>query len=419
MSVNAGMPFIRLTVVAIACSIALAPVSLAKHAAFELPACDRLMDGDGPGSKPQPSAQTTDGKALDLSPMKLTDESDSYSLGKDGKMKARVQENVKAGADKAISTDTSESVVHDNSGNISDKVLKDARKSGLMPGVLLTESDDEKNKKASTISDAERSQLTDLWTATINRSPDIQFVIGRMMPNTDQSHATGTAVRMLGGALFSIVQAAPYMMGTAGNPGMFMATGAGASMIQQMLSGSDQKNAKKQQISQEQATILYKIVRETADKVVYEYRKFKKCHNDYDRAISDLEDLKEMVKNARSGQDAAKQIEMEYTIRKAQRDVENVGEEGRLHRQQLADLAGGDAIDKLENEMQEEQIALQKLVGSDESGQTALKDPPIAAPTEAITSVPKPNESDKQSANRQEALNVKNSLKDSLGKGPF
>ena len=411
MSVNAGMPFIRLTVVAIACSIALAPVSFAKHAAFELPTCDRLMDGDGPGSKP--SAQST---PADLSPMKLTDDNDSYSLGKDGKMKARVQENVKADGKTNNNPNGSESLVHDNSGNISDKVLKDARKSGLMPGVLLTESDDEKNKKSSTISDAEKAQLTDLWTATINRSPDIQFVIGRMMPTSDQSHATGTAVRMLGGALFSIVQAAPYMMGPAGNAGTYMMTGAGASMIQQMLSGADQKNAKKQQISQEQATILYKIVRETADKVVYEYRKYKKCHNDYDRAISDLEDLKEMVKNARSGQDAAKQIEMEYTIRKAQRDVENVGEEGRLHRQQLADLAGGDAIEKLESEMQEEAIALQKLVGSDESGQTALN-PPITAPAEAITSEPKAKSNNNN--NRQEAINVKDNLKDSLGKGPF
>jgi len=209
--------------------------------------------------------------------------------------------------------------------------------------------------------------LTDLWTATINRSPDIQFVINKLQPNSDGGgHATGTAIKLIGGALFNIVQMAPLMMPGGANMGMYMGTSSGVQMLSGLLSEQTNKNAKKQQISQEQATMLYKIVRDTAEKVVIEYRKYRQNRNEFQRATDDLEDLKSMVANAASRNNPAVAIEMEYTVRKAQRDVEKIIDEAKLHKQQLVDLAGSDAIARLDTQMDEEQLMLQKLVGGSE-----------------------------------------------------
>lgn len=367
-----------LAVVLTAGSLALAPLAYAKHASFDLPACDRLMDDQGPST----TASTADGNSADkkgsrdLSPMKLTDDGDSYSLSKDGQVKMSVEKDVNNQANQdsqaqaqnqSDSPETAKSVVKDKNGEL---LVKQAKKINVGP-LALQESEEEAEKKADTISDAERLQLTDLWSATINRSPDIQFVINRLQPTSDPNHATATALKLLSGALFSAVQAVPMMMMPAGGMGsmtgmaMYSGIGSGTGMLQQLLAGNQAKNAKKQQISQEQATILYKIVRDTADRLVAEYRRYRGAHNDYDRAVSDLEDLKAMVAQARTGQDPAKAIEMEYTLRKEQRDIEKINDEARLHRQALADLAGPEAVEKLDSEIDQEQIALQKLTGGE------------------------------------------------------
>lgn len=375
---------LMLAVLAMAGSLTLSPMAFAKHAAFELPACDRLMDGEGPPSAEKPNPETTGTEVVkptqskDLSPMKLTNDKDSFSVGNDGQVKMTVEENVSKQAEGATVDPTAagvpESVIKTKKGDIGDKLVRDAKSVNVGPLTLL-ESEEEAQKKSDTIGDAERTQLTDLWSATINRSPDIQFVINRLQPTTDQSHATATAIKMLSGALFSAVQAVPLMMpGGAMSSASYMGIGSGTSMLQNLLSGADAKNVKKAQISQEQATILYKIVRDTADKLVLEYRKYRKCRSDFDRSNRDLEDLRMMVAQARSGQDPSKQIEMEYTIRKAQRDVENVSDEAGMHRQSLADLAGPDALSKLDSEMEQEVVALKNLTGDSTKLQPELAD---------------------------------------------
>jgi uncharacterized membrane-anchored protein YhcB (DUF1043 family) len=54
------------------------------------------------------------------------------------------------------------------------------------------------------------------------------------------------------------------------------------------------------------------------------------------------------------GQDAAKQLEMEYTVRKAQRDMINISDDIHRYRQSLTDMAGNDAVDKLDQDVQTE-----------------------------------------------------------------
>jgi hypothetical protein len=66
-----------------------------------------------------------------------------------------------------------------------------------------------------------------------------------------------------------------------------------------------------------------------------------------------------MVAEARSGQDSAKQLEMEYTLRKQQRDLDSIADDLRGHRQSLIDLAGADAVDKLDKELFDERNKLE------------------------------------------------------------
>jgi hypothetical protein len=374
----------KLAVLALAGSILIAPVAYAKHASFEMPACDKLLEGDGRNTAPAaaPVAAPQGSKkshSKDLTPMKLTDEKDSYSVGEDGKMKLEVQQNNEVQEGKSDSKDpTATSSVVGNDEKLKAKLLKDSQKVNVAP-IALQETEGEAQQKENTISDAEKAQLSDLWTATINRSPDIQFVINKLQPNSDGgSHTTATALKLIGGALFNIVQVAPLMMPGGANMGTYMLTGSSASILQGLVSEQGAKSAKKQQISQEQATMLYKIVRDTAEKVVVEYRKYRQTRSEFQHANEDLEDLKAMVAAASGRNDPAKAIEMEYTIRKAQRDVEKIIDEAKMHKQQLVDLAGGDAVGRLDTQMDDEAIALQKLVGSDKEGIARQDDTPKA-----------------------------------------
>ncbi|MBX9770527.1 MAG: hypothetical protein K2X29_04110, partial [Candidatus Obscuribacterales bacterium] len=52
-------------------------------------------------------------------------------------------------------------------------------------------------------------------------------------------------------------------------------------------------------------------------------------------------------------------IEMEYTLRKAQRDVDVVANNVKHHRQSLIDLSGPEAVSKLDKQLDEEQKAVE------------------------------------------------------------
>ena len=374
----------KTAVLALAGTFLIAPVTFAKHAAsFDMPACEKLLDSGAPSTSVDAAppvdsipveSTATENKAEAppaakkkkglFAPLKLTDDKDSYQVGPDGKMKLEVQQNAELQqTPNATSTDptATASIIE---GKLNKKVLKEGQKAGINP-IALTPSDDEAQKTENTISEAERTQLSDLWTACINRSPDIQFVINKLQPGNDQGqHATANALKMIGGALFNVACVAPMMMPGA-NMGTYMATSGGASMIQNVMGSVNAKNGKKQAISQEQATMLYKIVRDTAEKVVLEYRKYRENRSEFNRANTDLEDLKSMVATASGKADPATAIQMEYTIRKAQRDVDKIIDEAKLHKQQLVDLAGADAVVRLDGQMDSEAEALAKLTGGE------------------------------------------------------
>lgn len=339
-----------------------------KKAALKVPGYERLTSGDGP--------TTNDGMATpivtpngvinpddaafsaQLKPLTLHDQEDvvDEAISKSDTQDGGVLKSTVSTTDYVSKQDNNSEMQPRSLKGVADpKVLvKQASKVGLGP-VQLTESEEETNKKVDTILTAEQVQLNDLWEATLTRSPDIQFIVQKLQPTSNQAHLSTILTRMLSTAAFGGLGA---MAMVSPNMGMYAATSAGGSIISQVLGMKESSNAKKAKLSQEEQLVMFNMVRNTCDKLVGSYRDYKKNSLSLERASNDLQDLKSMVSDARSGQDAAKQLEMEYTLRKQERDIDGVAQEVRRHRQSLVDLAGPEAIDKLDKELVEERNQL-------------------------------------------------------------
>lgn len=335
--------------------------SLAKRPSFLVPSYDKLVDGAGPEtndiSRRQAEEQARSGDNL-LAPVTLGGD-------KAGQTTGFAQTNG-AGGPLLKSTVTATSFVPKGPVDpaskslfvaphgISEKLgenLKKAKSVNVMPLPLLM-SEDEADRKIETIVDAEKAELAELWESTLSRSPDIQFVVQKLMPTSNPGHTSTIIMRMLSSAMFGAMGAMNMMAPSAG---MYAANTAGYSMIMNVLQAQENKQAKNARLTQTEAIMLYTMVRRTADQLVENFRNYKKTVSTLTKANIDLVDLQGMVAEARSGQDAAKQVEMDYTLRKAQRDVDSIAEDARRFRQSLVDQAGNDAVAKLDKEIGDEQ----------------------------------------------------------------
>lgn len=383
MKLNSAEPKARveLSVVAVAFVIAgsfafLPMEAKAKRPSFQMPVQDQLTEGASPAS---PAVAPL--KHQSLAPVGLNDSETAETPVEDSTsgsvLKSSVSENKYVAKDQAgtganAADSKATSVV--GKKELSEKVLKDSWKKVEVAPLALMESDSELEKKVEVTVDAERRQLADLWNATMARNPDIQFVINKLQPTDNQNHAMANTMKTLSAALFGAMNMAPMMIPgamTGGNYGAVMGTAAGSNLIQSLFQSKSEKDAKKHAISQEQATILYKIIRDTADKLMVNYRDYKKDLSFLERASTDLQDLQAMVAEARGSQDAAKQVEMEYTLRKARREIDRESEEVRGNRQMLVDLAGDEAVVKLDQELQSEREAIARLTGGQDATATA------------------------------------------------
>lgn len=252
------------------------------------------------------------------------------------------------------------------------RLVDQAGSVNLLPTALMN-TDAEEDQKTITDLDCERAQISDLWEATLTRSQDIQFVVQKLLPSSDKSHTTTALMRMISSTLCSGVSAAAMM---SPSPMTYGATQAGSQMIMNVMGAFDAKAARKAQIDQGQAITLYQMVRSTADKVTETYRDYKKFVRRLDRAQTITSDLQNMIRDARAGQDAAKQIEMEYTLAKSKGDIEEAVYDARRYRQSLIDLAGAEAVNKLDQSLQDQMLAEKEL---EKKSQIAEK--PVAAPT--------------------------------------
>jgi len=219
--------------------------------------------------------------------------------------------------------------------------------------------DAEMEGKALTDIDCERAQISELWESTLNRSPDIQFVVQKLMPSSDRSHTTNVLMRMISSMIATGVGTGSVIFGP--NQAAIMGSQMTSNMIYQMMGAQEAKTNKHAQIDQAQAIMLYQMVRNIAEKVTETYRDYKFHVRRIDTAQVRALKLQNMVRDARAGQDATEQIEMEYWVDRAQADVEEAAYAARRYRQSLIDLAGIEAVCKLDQSFEDQFLAEKEI----------------------------------------------------------
>lgn len=264
--------------------------------------------------------------------------------------------------------------------------IDQARKINAVP-LALIQSETELEKQRQLGIDSERRQLTDLWTATINRSEDIRFVLTALQPTSNPKHSASTTMKFVSGALFNVIQSAPLMMpaGTGSMP-LKIGAGVGGGMLSSLF-GKSQSNAA--EISREQGCILYTMIRNIADKLVENYRNYRRALDEYESAQNDLAELDEMSNAARATWEAADQFQFEYTIRRSRRDARTCEQRALLRKLQLSDLAGPEAMQKLDEDIAKEKETMANLLNAPrtplepvpaQSADSSTQKPPVTVP---------------------------------------
>ncbi len=354
-------------------SLLTSPVlAISKKAGFQLPACQKLGEASGPSATTEPTLKPT---KIDLTPLTL-DSANQTSTPQDAQT-AQGANAADANVMKAVISETnfvpkgpaspasnpllkSTSISRPSTAGINEKQQQKGasyQQVNVMPLALIP-TEDETQKQLDTVQEAEKVQLTELWESTLTRSPDIQFVVQKLMPTNNKGHATTIMYRMLSSALFGAMGAVQMM---APNQGTYMLNSMGVQMISQLLGMQESKHSKAQRLSQTEAIMLYDLVRRNADKLVEQYRLYKSNIKQLDHAATDFQDIQNQFAEAKKTSDAAECLKMEYTVRCAQRDVEKFQDELKRFRQCLVDLAGTDAVAKLDTHLQEEKGQLQEL----------------------------------------------------------
>lgn len=339
---------------------------------FHLPAQDKLEDSATESDTADSStAGSTEGdKPLDLSSIKLGDDkAQSDAPSEEGTLKTGATINdfvpkgpMGEGTTGLPATSIKVGEAKDDKSNKKDKKdsktaalgkgdLKDTAKAVNAQPLALINSNEEVQEKSELLDNSEKKQIADLWDATLERSPDIQFVVQKLVPTSDKGHATHIMMKMLSSVMYGAVGSMAMVSPTQGT---YVAQNFAASLLGQLNGTLDKKQLAKMSLTQGEIISLYNMVRTTADRLVDQYRCYKKFTVSMDRAATDLEDLRNMAKDARVGQDAAKQLEMEYTLRKAQRDIDEKVEDVHRYRQNLMDIAGPEAIAKLDTQIKSE-----------------------------------------------------------------
>ncbi|MBP9093218.1 hypothetical protein KBI23_19510 [bacterium] len=231
------------------------------------------------------------------------------------------------------------------------KTPMDAAKATNSMPLALIDNADETQQKAEFLETSEQKQIAALWDATLNRSPDIQFVVQKLVPTSDSGHAATVMTRMLGGVLAGSVGAMGMI---APSQAMYAGQSFANQALGQLMGAVDDKAKRKAQLGQAELISLYQMVRNTSDKLVDNYRQYKRNIIGLNRATTDFEELNNMKNDARANQDAAKQLDMEYTVRKAQRDVIAISDDIHRFRQGLVDMSGAEAVEKLDQSIHEE-----------------------------------------------------------------
>lgn len=237
--------------------------------------------------------------------------------------------------------------------------------------LTLQPTTDEQASKLTEEQQIEKEQMTALWEAALQNSPDINFVLAKLMPSSDPSKTVTLLMKTLSTVIYTGIGSMGMM-----NPsqGTYLMQNLSFNVFSQILGTAESARAKKANISQAEQIMLYNMIRNTADKVVGHYRDYKLQHKKLNNANEDFEDLKKMVSEASAGSGASQQIEMNYTLKKAQREINEIGGQLGKYRQHLVDLSGQTAVEKLDESIDKEFQSKTQLAGNEGSTEEKKND---------------------------------------------
>ncbi len=216
--------------------------------------------------------------------------------------------------------------------------------------LTLQPTTDEQASKLTEEQQIEKEQMTALWEAALQNSPDINFVLSKLMPSADPSKTVTILMKTLSTVIYTGIGGIGVM---APGQGTYMMQNLSYNVFSQLLGAAEGARAKKANISQAEQIMLYNMIRNTAKQVVGDYRDYKLQHKKLVSANGDFEELKKMVSEASAGS-SSQQIEMQYTLKKAQREITDIGGQLGKYRQHLIDLSGQDAVEKLDASIDKE-----------------------------------------------------------------
>lgn len=205
-------------------------------------------------------------------------------------------------------------------------------------------------KVSSEDSRATKEELLDLWDAALVASHDVRFVVERMTPKKERIKSGGM-VRDLSQAMYGCIVAGEGLVKGMSTEGK---ESAGTKMIVNVLSQHQKAADRKAAVSENDAIILYKMIRDMAGKITTNYYNYKKYMNAIERAHVDLADLTAMVNESRPKQDPSAKLELDYLLRKAQREIDSMQAMMDRCRRELVTLCGTEAVDKVDVLLAEE-----------------------------------------------------------------
>jgi hypothetical protein len=235
--------------------------------------------------------------------------------------------------------------------NVNKSTFETAKEVSAMPLALMP-SEDESQKKVEFIAQNDNKQLSDLWDSCLNRNQDIQFVVNKLVPTSDKTHATTILTRTLSTLLFGAIGS---MQMIAPGTGTYAAQQFAGAALSQLTGVMDSKQQKKMQLNQAELIMLYGMVRQTADKLSDNFRMYKDSNRELQEATTSFEEIRNMIKDNNALQNAASQLMVHIAVKQAESNIYSKTSAVSRYRQSLVDLAGLDAVAKLEKQIQEEQ----------------------------------------------------------------
>lgn len=238
--------------------------------------------------------------------------------------------------------------------------------------LILHPTTEEDKAKFTQEQEIERSELNMVWQAALRKSAETQRILKKLIPSGDP-----VKTRKLFEALLSM----PIYVGSTSD-GSTIAPSFGPygsyprpvmrdynfSNFCILLDNPAYVESKSEKISMIERRDFYNTFRNTCEEVIGYYRDYKLMRKKLSNANEDFEDLKKMVADSKEA-DTAKQIEMQYILKKQQKEIEEIGKKLEEFRKRLVESTDAEAVNSLDKpvyssdqtEQDREQKQLQNL----------------------------------------------------------